>query len=110
MKVFVGKQALGESNQEPFLEHIHCDECGQIAQIMFVAFEDSKDNSELVCDLHKPEKPKPAGKKSGTKAAAKSEDTKPDDKTGEYWLTGKCAVAVYLCTGCRTPKAIVTQE
>ncbi len=75
MKIYLGETGLEASWQEPFRKTIKCQNCGKIAKIMFVGFEEKE--KEYVCNLRKT-----TGKKGG------------------LWLHDACAIATYLCPHC----------
>ena len=82
MNVFIGKVGLDKSCQDPFPEVIDCQQCGCPAKIMFVASETLKDKGHFIRDLY----------------------------NDERWFHDLCATAVYFCTSCLSPTALVNQE
>ena len=84
MQIYLGETGLNRSWQEDFPSTVKCHKCGAEARIMFVAFEDITEG-DFVCGL----------RDNGGK--------------GDYWLHDCCAVAVYLCSNCFEPNAIINQ-
>ena len=85
MKVYLGKKGLNKSWQEPFPEVTMCKRCGGEARIMFVGFEEETHREKYVCDL----------RENGGK--------------GDYWVHDVIACAVYLCSNCFEPIALLNQ-
>lgn len=85
MKVYLGKSGLNKTWQEPFPETTKCHKCGGKARIMFVGFEGDEMKRKYVCDLDE----------NGGK--------------GDYWVHDAIACAVYLCSNCFEPIAILNQ-
>ena len=83
MQIYLGETGLNRSWQEDFPSTVKCHKCGAEARIMFVIFED-RSEKEFICNLHGNEQDK-------------------------YWLHDCCAVAVYLCSNCFEPNAIINQ-
>lgn len=83
MNVYLGEQGLEKTWQQPFSPTVPCT-CGGEARIMFVAFEDGHDKTN-VCGLRK------------------------NHGKGDYWPHDCVAVAAYLCKECFTPVACINQ-
>lgn len=82
MNIFIGKEGLDTSCQDPFPEVISCHKCGHPAKIMFVVSETLKDKGHFISDLY----------------------------TDKRWFHDLCSAAVYFCTNCLSPTALVNQE
>ncbi|HUV84683.1 MAG TPA: hypothetical protein VMV86_03190 [Methanosarcinales archaeon] len=85
MKFYLGKTGLDYSWQDPFPEITKCHKCGGEARIMFVGFEDNPPKEEYICDLRK------------------------NGGMGDYWVHDCISCAVYLCSNCFEPIAILNQ-
>lgn len=90
MEAYPGSTGLEYSwREEAFPNIIKCDKCGGEAKVMFVAAEkehcsvlDYMDNTgNFICQLH----------------------------SGDNWVKDGCAVAVYFCTQCHEPQALLNQ-
>ena len=86
MKIYFGETGLDNTHQMPFEAVIPCPTCGGAAQVMFVGFEDSRDEP-CVCDL--------------------PVDGTPDK--GCLWPHDCIAVAVYVCRECFATTAKMNQ-
>ena len=86
MKIFLGKDGLNASRQDPFPKTIKCHKCGGNCRPMFSVIEETE--KEYVCNLH-----------SNTGAR----------KTGKFWPHDVIACAVYLCEKCFEPNAEINQ-
>lgn len=84
MNIYLGKEGLNETWQNPFSSKTKCHKCGGEARIMFVGCENKRPDN-FVCSLHK----------NGGK--------------GDYWVHDAIACAVYLCKDCFEPIAIINQ-
>lgn len=83
MITVLGKKGVTFSHQDDFPETTECT-CGGNAEIAFVAYEGCKEQA-FVCDLH----------------------TNPEG--GDLWPHDAIAVAVYICTKCLKPVAVLNQ-
>ena len=84
MITVIGKKGVTFSHQQDFLDVEAC-ECGGTADLGFVAYEETKEDSHI-CDLF---------------------ENKPELKT--LWLHDAVAVAVYFCHKCLKPTAKFNQ-
>lgn len=89
MEIWMGRDGLDKSKQEPFPAETHCVHCDAIAEVAFVAYEqvspEGKTPDYPLCRMrpHEPDK---------------------------LWPHDLCAFAVYLCRNCLESTALFNQS
>ena len=86
MKTYLGKTGLDKTWQDSFPETVKCHKCGEEARIMFVAMED--DDEDFICNLY---------------------ENTGGQFNGKFWPHDCIACAVYLCSKCFEPNALLNQ-